>query len=203
VMSPLFETTPKDIESLSDVQLTQLLHKLLLLEANKIDLPKHHVSVSLSITISDGGEDGRIEWEEGPDPAESGWLQDRLTLYQVKATDMTPGKCETEVQYKNKKTGKLLLKPRVEDVVKKNGAYVLFYGRSCEHTMNARRVNSIRKGIATVSGFKRKAAKLNIKVYGSEKISTWANEYISAVVFVLGCLGRNMPASMQTESPRV
>jgi hypothetical protein len=84
-MSTPFETTCKDIEHLEPQDVTELLERLLYLEAEKLALPKRRISVSLNISVSDGGEDGRVEWEGGPSPEESKWFPRRLTLFQVKA----------------------------------------------------------------------------------------------------------------------
>ena len=64
-MSRVFEVTPEHISRLNSVQLTALLKRLLHLEADRYGLPTSGVHVPLRITVSDAGEDGRIEWSEG------------------------------------------------------------------------------------------------------------------------------------------
>ena len=123
----LFEVSASDIEQLKDFDLTDLLRRLLLLEASRIGLAQNYVDVSLNIDVPDGGEDGKVEWVGEPDPTKSNWLPRRCTLFQVKATAMGPEKCRTEVL----NSDETAIKPRVYEVVKAQGAYVLFYGKMC------------------------------------------------------------------------
>jgi hypothetical protein len=212
-MSGPFETTADDITALSDVQLTQLVHRLLLLEAEKLGLPRRMVDVSLSIDIPDGGEDGRIEWEGDPDPATSRWLPRRVCLFQMKATDMGPSKCRGEVvversgtkgaKPRGRKSEKpqvsIALKPRVADLVEREGSYILCYSRPCAGTHVTDRVAAFRGAIAEVVG-PAKAAAVDIQVYGAERLSSWANEHASAITFVLSRARRALPLALQTWS---
>jgi hypothetical protein len=83
--------------------------------------------VSLKIDVPDGGEDGHIEWEGGPEPSGSPWLPRRVNCFQVKATTLSPERCGREVRRRRSTQ----LKEGVREVVERNGAYVLFYGRAC------------------------------------------------------------------------
>ncbi len=65
-MTGLFEITHEDINQLKDFQLTDLLHRLLRLEANRFNIAASSVSVALNIDVPDGGEDGLIKWSDGP-----------------------------------------------------------------------------------------------------------------------------------------
>ena len=91
-MSKIFEVTPEHISRLNSLQLTALLRRLLHLEAERHGLPTSGVEVPLKITVSDAGEDARIKWSHGP--ARTNWAPRRLTLFQIKATAMTPQQCE-------------------------------------------------------------------------------------------------------------
>jgi len=123
-MPHLFEVTHKQIGQLDAFQLTDLLRRLLLLEAARRGIARSAVEVSLRIDVPDGGEDGHIQWEKGPEP--DGWLPRRTTLYQVKTKSMSPEACAREVR----KPRSRQLKDRVRAVVEADGAYVLFYGRT-------------------------------------------------------------------------
>ena len=65
-MTQLLEITHEDIGQLTDFQLTDLLRRLLHLEANHFNIASRSITVSLNITVPDGGEDGRAEWSGGP-----------------------------------------------------------------------------------------------------------------------------------------
>jgi hypothetical protein len=116
-------------------------------------------------------------------------------LFQIKATEMGPAKCATEVQ--RQVETKVVLKPRVADIVAKGGSYVLCYGRRCEGQHADERVAKIREGMSEVVG-QELAAAVEIQVYGAEKLATWASENLSTVVFVKSCIGRSLPASLMT-----
>lgn len=194
-MNGPFETTSDDIRALSDVQLTQLVHRLLLLEAERLGLPRRMVDVSLSIDIPDGGEDGRIEWAGDPNPATSHWLPRRVCLFQMKATDMGPSKCRDEVLVERNDAKSL--KPRVADMVEREGSYILCYSRPCAGTHVTERVKAFRSAFEEVVG-PQKAAAADIQVYGAERLSSWANEHASAITFVLGRARRELPMAFQT-----
>lgn len=98
---------------------------LLGLEAGKYNLFQADIAVPLKIEVSDGGEDGRIKWNNGPQRTD--WIPDRFTVFQCKATDMPPAKCKSEVCKKDSTA----LKERVKEVLDAGGAYILFYGREC------------------------------------------------------------------------
>lgn len=87
-MTRPFNVQSGDINSLNDVQLTQLLKELLHAEAFRFGLAQNTVEVALNITTGDGGEDGRISWKDGPESTD--YIPNRLTLFQNKATDMVP-----------------------------------------------------------------------------------------------------------------
>ncbi len=89
-MTRIFEVETTDIESLSAVQLTRLLAKLLYAEAQVYGIPKGSVEVGININSSDGGEDGRIQWKDGPNKTD--FFPSRFVQFQCKATKMEPKK---------------------------------------------------------------------------------------------------------------
>ncbi|MEA2000099.1 MAG: hypothetical protein U9N61_12350 [Euryarchaeota archaeon] len=107
-MIRILEITPDDINKLDDLQLTDLLLRLLRLEAQKYGIPKSCISGSLNIKAADGGEDAHIKWSGGPEKTE--WIPNRYTLFQCKATEMPSSKCKNEIVSDGE------LKPRVKNV---------------------------------------------------------------------------------------
>ena len=118
-MNRLNQVLFSDIQRLDAITLTELLLLLLKLEAERYGLRRSTVAVSLNIESSDGGEDGRVKWEGGPE--RTAWIPNRFTVFQCKATDMPPAKCGSEVCKKDSKE----LKPRVKEVWDAKGSYVL------------------------------------------------------------------------------
>lgn len=193
----LFEVSASDIEQLNAFDLTDLLRRLLLLEASRLGLAQNAVSVSLNIDAPDGGEDGKIEWVGGPDPANLDLIPRRCTLFQVKATDMQEGECYKEVLESEKRTKTKSLKPRVDRVVRAEGAYILFYGRRCAGTYATKRETKIQKAFSDCVG-EATASKVIVYVYGSEKIAEWTNQYYGAITYVKERLGHTLPSTLQT-----
>lgn len=61
----IFEADPDQIDALDSKQLVHLMKLLLLAECRVAQIPLRAAHVPLQITISDGGEDGRVEWSDG------------------------------------------------------------------------------------------------------------------------------------------
>ncbi|CAM4342161.1 hypothetical protein L1N85_21840 [Paenibacillus alkaliterrae] len=189
--SQFIRVTYQDIEQLSDVNLTNLLQILLSLEANATGIPLAAINVSLKITVSDEGEDGRIEWQEGLE--RTNWIPNRFTLFQCKATNMSPADCKSEISQNTN-----ALKPKVKEVFDANGTYVLFYGKNCGPSMKSRRIEAFREGIkSTGEGY---ADTASIELYDANLIASWVNQYISATAFVWNILGKTAPLGFRTWS---
>lgn len=146
----------------------------------------------MNIDAPDGGEDGHLEWRDGPDPAVSDYLPSRINAFQVKATGMTPDRCGREVLNKRMTD----LKPRIRRSIERGGAYLLFYGRCCNPRQIQLRIEQIRQAIGQY--LPDAAATANIQVYGAERIAEWANLYLAAQRHVLSEPGKNMPLGVQT-----
>ncbi|MGG1218220.1 hypothetical protein ABE236_12275 [Priestia endophytica] len=177
----------EDIKNLDDFELTKLLSLLLYNEADKFNLVKNSVSVALNITVADGGEDGHIKWEN--DIEKTDWIPSRYTLFQVKATDMAPGTCKKEVL-----TPENSLKPRVEDVIKAKGTYILFHNRELNEQQIQTRIAAFEESISSVIS----EAKPNIEIYDASKIAEWCNNYLAVVCAVWGWNGKHILAGSKT-----
>lgn len=189
-MATLNRIGKQHISALTDVQLTELLLHLLRLEAERHGLPRSGIDVPLTIDVSDGGEDGRIRWSDGV--ARTEWIPNRFTIFQCKATNMPKAKCKLEVC----KSGSKELADRVKEVWDAGGAYVLFYGRSCNPTHCAPRISAIREAIKESGANYSKTA--SIEIYDAEKIANWCNEHAGAVALVSEFAGLTLPAGLKT-----
>lgn len=193
-MPDLLEITHEDIERLNDIQLTKLLLRLLHLEADKFNIPSSCVSGSLEINVPDGGEDARIKWESGI--TSTNWLPGRFTLFQCKATSIARKDCKKEICIDDGQT--VSLKPMVEEVLENEGSYVLFYNYSCNTRMEQDRIAGFREGIRSAG--KSYADSASIRIYDSNKLAIWVNQYIPAIIEVREFVGRNIPVGIQTWS---
>ena len=189
-MPKIFEVTPKDIQDLTDTQLTFLLLRLLYQEASRYEIPAFCVGGSLNIKASDGGEDARIRWEGAP--AKTNCFPNRFTLFQCKAMDMPQSECKKEMLVRDSKK----LKPRVEEVFDAGGCYILFYGKDCNTEHQEPRIEAFRKAIEDAGKSYHQEAQ--ILIYDSNKIANWVNKYISAITTVLGFVGRFVPNGFLT-----
>ncbi|MFJ7941247.1 hypothetical protein ACIQYG_22605 [Peribacillus sp. NPDC096622] len=176
-----------DIQNLDDLKLTKLLSLLLYNEANKFNLVKNSISVALNITVADGGEDGHIKWENGIERTD--WIPGRYTLFQVKATDMPPSTCKNEVL-----DSKGLIKARVEDVINKNGNYILFHNRDLNEKQILERINAFKESICSVIP----DATPKIEIYDANKIAEWCNKYIPVICAVWEWNGKHILSGSKT-----
>jgi hypothetical protein len=188
-MPTLLECSYQDIQLLSPLELTRLLRRLLYIEAKLAGFAASAVQASLKIDVPDGGEDGRIEWKGGP--GETNWFPARLCLFQSKATALGPSACKGEMVIEGTKQ----LKPRIEEVLDSGGAYVLFYGRSCNTEQQAPRIAAIREALREAG--KSYADSCAISIYDANRIAAWASQHLSAIVHVFAAAGKPLPPSLE------
>ncbi|HUW62887.1 MAG TPA: hypothetical protein VMZ06_17920 [Candidatus Bathyarchaeia archaeon] len=188
-MKRLFEEiTGDDISLLDDRQLTRLLKILLHQEAIFHGISQRACNVPLDITVPDGGEDGRIKWDGGPECTE--FLAHRFTSFQVKTEKMGPAKLGTHFLKADRKT----LKPKVAEVLDAKGSYIVFYGHRSqdrEKSIRAMRDSLLELGRAD-------AETADIDVFDSDRIATWANVYPATVLYVRERLRQSLPCDMQS-----
>jgi hypothetical protein len=188
-MTRPFNIEPTDVNKLNDIQLTQLLKELLHAEAFRFGLAQRSVEVALNITTSDGGEDGRISWEEGPESTD--YIPNRLTLFQNKATAMGPTAYGKELLTKDGS-----LKPNVEQVLEAEGSYVVFTTQALTKSGKQKRINEMRKILNTLG--KAYSNSCDIKIYDSAQIAGWANRHISSIVAIQNWIGRPAERGLKT-----
>ncbi|WP_439490306.1 hypothetical protein [Algoriphagus sp.] len=184
--------TKREIKELTAIQLTQLLQMLLHLEINRYNLTGFYY-VSQNITASDGGEDGRITVD---DPKESNYIKNKLTIFQCKANNLFPSKIEKEFTEIDSITSNRILKPVIQNVLDLGGQYILFMcsDASSNKGIQARADKMFNVCKSLGHNYKRK----QFAVYDGQKISEWANDYISTVTYLLECNGRSRSEIFRT-----
>jgi len=190
-MSTFFRVESRDINDLDALQLTKLLKILLHSEAKSYGIKERAVEVALNINVPDGGEDGRIEWNDGP--LNTDYLPCRLVQFQIKAKDMTPAKCAEEIINKDKS-----IKSMIEEVLDNDGAYILFYFKELNKSQKKERIKKIRKKLTELGKINANTAIIDI--YDASKIEGWVNKYLSAIVAVLNWVGRPLAHGLKTWS---
>lgn len=191
-MATLFKVESKDIKDLNALQLTNLLKLLLHLEARSSGIAERAVDVALNITVPDGGEDGRIQWNDGPESTD--YLPCSFVQFQIKATDLGPADCAQEIVNRNGS-----MKPMVEDALDKGAAYIIFTNQELNTKQKIpERIHKIREKLTAIG--KSYADTIIIDIYDAAKIEGWVNKYISAIVSVLNWVGRPLERGLKTWS---
>lgn len=185
----IFRVDSQDITDLNDVQLTKLLKLLLHLEARSSGISETAVDVALNITVADGGEDGRIKWNAGPD--ETNYLPCKFCQFQVKATHMGPADCANEIVNRDGS-----IKDMIADALDNGAAYILFTSKMLNTYQKTERILRIREKLVELG--KAYAGTVTIDIYDAAKIEGWVNKYISSVVAVLNWVGRPFERGLKT-----
>lgn len=176
-MRSLFQITEDQVERLDAHQLTYLLKKLLLYEAEYNGIPRSSISVSLNITSPDGGEDGRIKWEGNPERTE--WVPNRYTCFQVKAKSLNSSDYSKELINRQADD----LKPKICEVFNNNGQYIVFQNQRKLNSHEVDRiVDRMRETIRNIG--KDYWDTCLIDIYDIGKITAWINSYPNAVRYV-------------------
>jgi hypothetical protein len=114
----IFEADPDQIKQLDSLALVRLMRRLMLAECSLVDIPLRAATVPLQITVSDGGEDGRVEWTGGVD--DTNYFPARFSAFQSKAQNLTETSVKAEISGK-KKGGKATLRDVVSEVLSRRG----------------------------------------------------------------------------------
>ena len=94
-----FEVKSEDIGSLTRDDLPELLRRLLAAEAEAYTLPADGIHVADNTDAPDGGEDGRITWEGGPERTR--FLPSRRCQFQLKSGRVQPKQAGREMLNKD------------------------------------------------------------------------------------------------------
>lgn len=189
-MAHPFRIDSSFVMSLDQIQLTKLLQILLHCELKANGIFQRGADVALNITVADGGEDGRVEWNDGPEQTD--YIPSKLTLFQNKAVNQFgPTACADELVASNGD-----LKPRVREVFEQGGTYVLFTtveknGQQISACIQAMREKLIELG-------KPYANEAKIEIYEASKISGWVDMYLPAIVAVSNWVGRPLERGLKT-----
>lgn len=189
-MTKPFKVESTDINKLNDIQLTQLLKELLHAEAFKFDIAQRAVEVALNIRVSDGGEDGRIQWEYGPKNTD--YIPCRLTMFQNKATSMTPAQYANEIVNSDG-----TIKQKVDEVLSQSGSYIFFTTQELNTKQKTdNRIQRVRDKLHDLD--KSYSDTCDIRIYDAAQIAGWVNQFISTVVSVQHWLGKPSERGLKT-----
>lgn len=194
--SNLLEVSGQHVSVLSPHSFPLLIRKLLSAEALTHGLPMDGLHVAAKITVSDDGEDARIEWEHGPERTK--FLSNRLNQFQLKAGPIPPKKAGNEVL---KTDG--TIKAEIADVLARGGIYTMLCAHSYNHKEIRARINAI------ITTLREAGAIFNDKQVtfrDADQIAEWINQLPMVSSWLLertrpGMVGPLRPWSYWAESP--
>ena len=172
VSSP-FQVNGEHVERLTEFWFPEFLRRLLHAEARAHDLPTDGIHVASVINAPDGGEDGRIEWQKGPERTPS--LPCRITQFQLKSGDVAPKKAGGDVLRHGQ------VKQMVRRVLEAGGHYRMLCAKGYTKEAIERRESSIRRTIrdAGVS-----IAEGQVTFWDADQIAAWANQHPTVAIWL-------------------
>jgi hypothetical protein len=190
----IFEAHANQVSSLSSEQLVMLMKRLLLAECRKVNVPLRSATVPLQITIADGGEDGRAAWEGGVESTD--FFPSRFSVFQAKAQNLNESSITAEI-VNSKGKGLPKLNDAIAEVIRRNGAYIVF----CSHAFTGQKIARLCKAVTSAIRSSGKPAPRRFKcdVYDANRIADWVNTHPSAALWLTE-LGRGRSvAGFQTQ----
>lgn len=170
-----FSTEGKHIEDLDAKQLVALATRLLCAEAISNGIYADGLHVAENINTSDGGEDARLEWQDGPDRTR--FLRGRLNQLQLKSGPLTSQRAADELF---EKSGEV--KHMVKQVLESGGFYYLLCGKTYNQEQINERRDRINQALAA-SGINYEPRQ--IAFLDAKKIADWVNTHPSVAVWLL------------------
>lgn len=169
------EITVAHLAALDPKRFTILFQRLLSAEAQSNALPKNGIHVSARITVSDDGEDARIEWTGGPE--RTTFLPSRVVQFQLKAGPVSPSGAANDILSKGG-----ILKEQIRNVLKMGGDYIMISTQAYEMNKIQNRESKLRE-----------AARSDNIVFNNEQISfksaehlvMWINSHVSVAIWLL------------------
>jgi len=151
----------------------KLLGRLLSAEAQTFGLPEHGIHVGGNITAPDGGEDGRITWNDGP-PSTS-FLPSRFSQFQLKTGPITPAAARRDVVTRNGE-----VKPMVRAALEAGGDYIMLCARQYTHQQIDAREKSIRTALRS-AGIEFDDSQVDFR--DADQVALWVNRYPSVAAW--------------------
>ena len=185
-MSSLFKIEENHIIQLDARQLHKILRRLLYLEAKQLGLVNKSIEVSLSIYIPDGGTDGKIEWQHGPERGE--FVPNRISYFQCKATKRNWTSSNFINELKTKSSLQIILKKRIAKIFDKKGSYIFFITQPMVEEQKQNIISEIRLFLKNIG--RKDFIKINIQIYDAGKIAEWVNNFLAAQFEILEYCGQ-------------
>ena len=151
-----------------------LLRRLLFSEAQANGLPCDGIHVADNIAAPDGGEDGRISWEGGPERTQ--FLPSRLCQFQLKAGSIRPAGAGKDVLSKSG-----AVKDMVYSALEENGDYLML----CGHRYTKKAV--LMREIAICEALREAGMTIQddqVHFWDAGQIAVWANRHPAVAIWL-------------------
>jgi hypothetical protein len=199
-MTRISEVTPEQISQLDPIQLTSVLRALVNAELIRAGIGLYAADIPLVVDMADGGEDGSVVWDDGPEVA--GRIRQRRSLFQIKSGTFGPQDAYTEIS-----AGPRMQVPsRIDANFRNGGTYILVLGQTCTASARDARVAKMREALRDrlYSG----SETVPIQLFSGDLIADWANEHYGAALEVHSRLGVPIndsfqPWSVWAQTPRL
>ena len=178
----IFEVSPDQISSLDEHQLVELTRRLINSEMKSNGIPIRSGTVQTQIHIPDGGEDGYVSWQDGPN--QTNYFPSRMNIFQIKKHDPGPARMRRETQKKS--SGKDGKPPEINDALakalEKNGSYIMITAVPIVGSKRDKRIEDIKDGISEAG---RNPSLLNtIEIYDNNKLADWTKLHPSVALWL-------------------
>ena len=170
-----FKVSGEHVAVLTDRKLVLLVRKLINAEALSEGIGMDRIHIASNVTEPDGGEDGRIEWSEGPERTR--FLPSRLCQFQMKTTEISPAEAGDDVI--DAAGG---VKSMVQSVLSAGGTYVMMCGRSYAKKKIESRETAIRKRLVA-AGMTVSANQIQFR--DADQIADWVNTHPPVAAWLL------------------
>ena len=170
----VLSVTGQHIAVLTERIFVQLLRRLLYAEAIANGIPADGIQVASNVTASDGGEDGRITWQDGPE--RTSFLPSRINQFQLKAGKISPGAAAKDVL---SRTG--VVKEMVGSVLLQGGNYVMLCAETYVEKQVKAREDKIREALRAAGSAIQDD---QVAFRDADQIASWVNAHPSVAAWV-------------------
>lgn len=171
---PPFEISGDHIRALNPIVFTQLLRRILYSEAEAHNIPPDGIHVASDINAPDGGEDGYLGWDGGPDRTD--FLPCRKNQFQLKCGKVPPGSAAREVLTRNGE-----VKPKVREVLATGGCYIMLSSHTFTRHAIGQREQRIRKSLHEAG---LEVGEGQVQFRDADQVATWVNRFPSTATWV-------------------
>ena len=169
-----FEVSGQHIAVLTPDELPELLRRLLHVEAQEHGIPADGIHVASNVDARDGGEDGRISWQGGPD--RTTFLPSRFSQFQMKAGRVSPAAAGKEILSRSGSVQEM-----VRSALMAGGHYIMLCGHPYTQKSVSEREDRIRTALR---GAGMTFADDQVHVWDADQIAAWVNHHPTVAAWV-------------------